>query len=80
MTSKSFIFPFYIFTFWGRQGDNPWSYVSSGAMRNSDLRSSSKVRKVWVLNWFNAFEGFILNDKTKKVVKAFDLGMISSDF
>ena len=34
----------------------------------------------WVLNWFNAFEGFILNDKTKKVVKAFDLGMISSDF
>ena len=31
---------FIFFIFWDRQGGCPCSYVSSGAMRNSDLRSS----------------------------------------
>jgi len=36
------IFPFYVFflSFWDRQGCCPCSYVSSGAMRILDLRSS----------------------------------------
>ena len=49
-------FPFYIyfpflclFIFWGRQGCFLCSYVSSGAMRNSDLRSSLSL-KVCLLN------------------------------
>jgi len=43
-------FPFLcFFTFWGRQGYCPHSYVSSGAMRNSDLRSSLSL-KVWALH------------------------------
>ena len=51
MTSILFTFPFlYIFLFfWGRQGCCPCSYVSLGAMRNSDLRSSLSL-KVYVLH------------------------------
>ena len=37
------------FIFWGQQGYCPCSYVSSGAMRNSDLRSSLSL-KVCLLN------------------------------
>jgi len=36
-----FYFPFFMFfTFWGRQECDPCSYVSSSAMRNSNLHSS----------------------------------------
>ena len=50
-----YLFPFFIFLFfWGRQGCCPCSYVSSGAMRNSDLRSSLSL-KVCVLHWFYVF-------------------------
>jgi len=68
-----FIFPFIIFffTFWGRQGCCPCSYISSGAMRNSDLRSSLSL-KVCVLNWFYVFERFILI-VNKKSFKTLDL-------
>ena len=52
MTSILFSFPFIFFLFfWGRQGCCPCSYVFSGAMRNSDLRSSLKCKSC-VLNWF----------------------------
>ena len=45
-------FPFLcFFIFLGRQGCCPCSYVSSSAMRNSDLHSSLSL-KVCVLNWF----------------------------
>jgi len=68
VTSKIFIFPFlYIFAFWDRQGCCPCSYVSSDAMRNSNLRSSLSL-KVCVLNWFYVFEKFILI-VNKKVVE-----------
>ena len=59
MTSKCFIFPFlclfvflcflcflYFLSFCGRQGCFPRSYISSIAMRKSDLRSSCKSGKV----------------------------------
>ena len=50
-----FIFPFYIFyvfslfmliIFWGRQERCPCSYISSSAMRNSDLHCSLKSKNV----------------------------------
>jgi len=54
MTSKCFIFPFFMsfcvfmlfifLFFWGRQGCFPCSYVSSIAMRKSDLRSSFRTK------------------------------------
>ena len=57
---KIMYFPFLcLLFFWGRQGCCPCSYVSSGAMRNSDLRSSLSL-KACVLSWFYAFERFIL--------------------
>jgi len=62
MWLQNYLFsPFYIFIlfFWGRQGCCPCSYVSSGAMRNSYLRSSLSLN-VCVLNWFYVFERFIL--------------------
>ena len=62
-----FIFVF----FWGRQGCFPWSYIFSGAMSNSDLRSSLSLN-VCVLNWFYVFERFILI-ANKKMFKALDL-------
>ena len=40
------------------QGCFPCSYVSPGAMRKSDLRSSLSLN-VCVLNWFYVFERFI---------------------
>jgi len=47
---KIVYFPFlYFLFFWGRQGCCPCSYVSSGAMRNSDIRSSLSL-KVCVLH------------------------------
>jgi len=47
---KIMYFPFLcLLLFWGRQGCCPCSYVSSGAMRNSDLRSSLSL-KVYVLH------------------------------
>jgi len=46
---KIMYFPFlYFFIFWGRQGCCPCSYVSLGAMRNSDLRSSFKAEYLCV--------------------------------
>ena len=65
--SKYSIFYFYwdfsvliIFLFfWGLQGCCPCSYVSSSAMRNSDLRSSLSL-KACVLNRFYVFESLIL--------------------
>ena len=41
-------FPFYVFSFWGRQGYCPRSYVSLGVMRKSDLRSSLKSGSLFV--------------------------------
>ena len=42
-------FPFlYFLLFWGRQGCFPRSYVSSGAMRKSDLRSSLRTEGLFV--------------------------------
>ena len=47
---KIMYFPFLcLLFFWGRQGCCPCSYVSSAAMRNSDLRSSLSL-KVCVLH------------------------------
>ena len=40
--------------FWGRQGYFPRSYISSGSMRNSNLRSSLSL-KVCVFDWFYVF-------------------------
>ena len=52
---KIVYFPFlYFLFFWGRQGCCPCSYLSSGAMRNSDLRSSLSL-KVYVLHGFYVF-------------------------
>ena len=58
MTSKLCIFFFYIFLcifpflyflfFWGRQGYCPCSYVSLGAMRKLDLRSSLSLNICWI--------------------------------
>jgi len=36
--------PYMNFTFWGRQGYFPRSYISSGSMRNSNLRSSLSLK------------------------------------
>ena len=48
---KIVYFPLFMFFlyFWGRQGCCPCSYVSSGAMRNSDLYGSLSL-KVYVLH------------------------------
>jgi len=52
---KIMYFPFLcLLFFWDRQGCCPCSYVSSGAMRNSYLRSSLSL-KVCVLHWFYVF-------------------------
>jgi len=72
VTTKLIIYPramnFFSFTilflfiwyFFNRQGYCPYSYVSSGVMRKSDLRSSLSLN-VCVLNWFYVFfERFIL--------------------
>ena len=60
---KIMYFPFLCFLlFWGRQGYCPCSYVSSGTMRKSNLRSSLSL-KVCVLNYFYTFERLILNFK-----------------
>jgi len=58
-------FSIFIFFFWGRQGCCPCSYVSSGAMRNLDLRSSLSLN-VCVLNWFFMFlkDSFYLRTKS----------------
>jgi len=54
MTSIFIYFPFLMFLyFWGQQEQSSCSYVSSIAMRNSDLRSSLKPRKLHI--------GLILN-------------------
>ena len=86
-------FPFlYFLFFWGRQERGPCSYVSSGAMRNSDLRNSLSL-KVCVLHWFYVFGRMILilNKnrlrhwtlkrclkfwKVERIVKALELEMI----
>ena len=54
-------FPFYVYFpflcflfFWGRQGYCPRSYVSSGAMMKSDLRSFLSLKFCW-LNLFYLF-------------------------
>jgi len=67
------LFPFiyFFFTFWGRQECCLCSYISSSAMRNSDLRSSLSMN-ICVLNWFYVFERFILI-ANKKLFKALDL-------
>jgi len=67
MTSKCFIFPFlclfvfyafcvflYFLSFCGRQGCFPRSYVSSIAMRKSDLRSSLRTK-----HWLSCFYLFL---------------------
>ena len=43
-------FIFFIDFFWGRQGICPRSYISSGAMRKLDLRSSLSEKKVCALS------------------------------
>ena len=49
MTFMFIYFPFFMFfTFWGRQERYPCSYVSSSAMRNSNLHSSLKARKLCI--------------------------------
>jgi len=63
MSSICFIFPFYVFMFFmgflhflsfcGRQGWFPHSYVSSIAMRKSDLRSSFRTKR-----WLSCFDLF----------------------
>jgi len=79
MRLQYYFFPFYIFLFifWGRHGCCPYSYVSSGAMKNSNLRNFLSLQ-VCVLNWFYVFERFILI-ANKKLFKALDLETISSD-
>ena len=53
------LFVFFLF-FWDRQGCYPCFYISIGAMRNLDLRSSLNL-KVCVLNiFFYIFERLIL--------------------
>ena len=78
VTSKWFSFPFFIFFpflhflfFWGRQGCCPRSYVSSGAMRKSDLRSSLSL-KFCVLHWFYLFWKIYFNCEQKSF-KVLDL-------
>ena len=70
---KIVYFPFlYFLIFWCRQGCCPCSYVSSGAMRNSDLRSSLSL-KVCVLHWLYVFfERFDFNCEQKSF-KTLDL-------
>jgi len=60
-------FPFYLYFpflcfyfFWGRQGCFPLSYVSLGAMRKSDLRSSLSLKVCW-LNCFYLFSKIDFN-------------------
>ena len=68
-------FPFLcLLFFWGRQGCCPCSYISSGAMRNSDLRSSLSL-KVCVLHWFYVFWKIDFNCEQKSF-KALDLETI----
>ena len=64
------LFIFFLF-FWGRQGCCPCSYVSSCAMRNSDLRSSLSLNVCVKLDFY-VFERFILI-ANKKSFKALDL-------
>ena len=45
-----FIYIYFFLLFWGRQGCCPCSYVSSGAMRKSDLHSSLRTEC-----WLNCF-------------------------
>ena len=62
MTSKLFILPFFfIIIFLNRQGYCPCSYVSPGAMRKLDIRSSL----IWILMFL--FERFILNANKKSL-------------
>ena len=74
MTSKCFILPFlclcvflcllYFLYFCGRQGCFPRSYVSSTAMRKSDLRSSFRTKR-----WLSCFDLFLQDrfNRTKVV-------------
>jgi len=52
----------YFLLFWGRQRCFPRSYVSSGAMRKSDLRSSLSLKFCW-LNCFYLSERLILTEQ-----------------
>ena len=85
MTSRLFIFPFYIFCvfslfiyiyfiFFGSTRVFPCSYVFSGAMRNLDLDSSLSL-KVRVLHWFYVFWKIDSNCEQKSL-KALDLETI----
>ena len=84
MPSKLCIFPFMFiifflfmfFTFLGRQGYCPRSYVASGAMRNLDLCSSLHL-KVCALHWFYVFFWKIDFNCKWKSFKALDLERIS---
>jgi len=64
----------FFFIFWGQQGCCPCSYVSSGAMRNSDLRSSLSLKVVCYIDFY-VFKRFILI-ANKKSYKALDLEMM----
>jgi len=56
---KIVYFPFFFLFFWGRQGDCHCFYVSSGAMKNSNLHSSFKSESLCYID-FIFFEILIL--------------------
>ena len=58
MTSIFIYFPFLcFFIFWGRQEHCPCSYVSLSAMKNSNLHSSLKSKKVMCKVDFKCLKG-----------------------
>ena len=72
---KIVYFPFFVFfTFWGRQGCCPCSYVFLSAIINSDLHSSLKKKELCVeliLGFWKIH--FLTKQEQKEAVKALDL-------
>ena len=67
VTSELFTFSFlYFLFFWDQQGCCPCSYVSSGAMRNLDLRNSLKMRMFVCQIGCMLLKGSFLINKNKR--------------
>ena len=64
---------------WGRTKQGFCSYVSSIAMRKSDLGNSSKSKKVMRGVDFRLLNGSFSPIKVKKTVKVLDLETVSND-